>query len=275
MNDPHGLQWRTEFSWAHNKNEITGLAFYSDTTLCPKEAPRCDANNGWFVGQPINTGGQTDPLNSNGGFTGDQQRRTWYDYKQLGVWQLGDSAEAAKYGSKPGQIRIQDTNGDGIINALDKVLQGNTYPKWTASIYNSFKFRSFDLSVLVNIRWGYTIWNTFLPSLFGRNGQLATSYWTPTNPDNVNPSPNLNGSPIAYGNSRGYIDGSNWRIRQVQFGYTLPPEMATRLRVKSLRLYATAREPYVHYKYSYFDPEAYASGSPAYQSLLVGADAVF
>src|SRR5205823_231138 len=168
-------------------------------------------------------------LNSNGAFTGDQERRTWYDYKQLGVWQLGDSAEAAKYGSKPGQIRIQDTNGDGIINALDKVLQGNTYPKWTASIYNSFKFRSFDLSVLVNIRWGYTIWNTFLPSLFGRNGQLATSYWTPTNPDNVNPSPNLNGSPLAYGNSRGYIDGSNWRIRQVQFGYTLPPEMATRL----------------------------------------------
>ena len=75
--------------------------------------------------------------------------------------------------------------------------------------------------------------------------------------------------------SRGYIDGSNWRIRQVQFGYTLPPEMATRLRVKSLRLYATAREPYVHYKYNYFDPEVYASGSPVYRSLLVGADAVF
>ena len=276
LDDPHGLIWRTEFSWAHNKNEITGLAFYSDTTLCPKQAPLCDANNGWFVGQPINTGGQTDPLNSNGAFTGDQERRTWYDYKQLGVWQLGDSAEAAKYGSKPGQIRIQDTNGDGIINALDKVLQGNTYPKWTASIYNSFKFRSFNLSVLVNIRWGYTIWNTFLPSLFGRNGQLATSYWTPTNPDNVNPSPNLNGSPIAYGNSRGYIDGSNWRIRQVQFGYTLSPEMATRLRVKSLRIYATAREPYVHYKYNYFDPESgYAGGSPVYRSLLVGADVVF
>ena len=91
----------------------------------------------------------------------------------------------------------------------------------------------------------------------------------------MNPSPNLNGSPVAYGNSRGYIDGSNWRIRQVQFGYTLPPEMATRLRVKSLRIYATAREPYVHYKYNYFDPEVYASGSPVYRSLLVGADAVF
>ena len=276
LDNRQGLQWRTDVSFAHNKNEITGLAFYSDSTLCPREAPRCDANNGWFVGQPINTGGQTDPLNANGAFVGDPQRRVWYDYLQLGVWQLGDSAEAALYGSRPGQIRIQDTNGDGIINALDKVLQGNTYPKWTASIYNSFKYGGFDLSFLVNIRSGYKIWNTFLPSLFGRYGQLATSYWTPTNPDNVNPSPNLGGIPISYGNSRGYIDGSNWRIRNVQLGYTMSPQMATRFRMTSLRIYATATEPFVSYKYDYFDPESgYAGGSPVYRTLLIGADVVF
>jgi TonB-linked SusC/RagA family outer membrane protein len=272
----HGVQWRTDLSFAHNKNEITGLAFYSDSTACPAQAPKCDANNGWFVGQPINTGGQTNPLNSNGAFVGDAQRRVWYDYKQIGVWQLGEEAAAATYGSKPGQIRILDVNNDGIINAKDLVLQGNTYPKWIASVYNRFTYGNFDLSALVNIRWGYTIWNTFLPSLFGRYGQLQSDYWTPTNPDNVNPSPNLNGSPIAYGNSRGYIDGSNWRIRTVQLGYTLPREMANRFRATSWRFYATATEPYVHYKYSYFDPESgYAGGSPVYRTLLIGADVVF
>ena len=276
LDNAQGLQWRTDVAFAHNKNEITGLAFYSDTTLCPKEAPRCDANNGWFVGQPINTGAQTDPLNSNGAFVGDPQRRVWYDYKQLGVWQIADSAQARVYGSRPGQIRIQDTNGDGIINAQDKVLQGNTYPKWTASIYNSFKYGGFDLSILANIRWGYKIWNTYTPSLYGRFGQLQTSYWTPTNPDNVNPSPNLNGTPLAYGNSRGYIDGSQWRIRTVQLGYTMSPRMATRLRVKSARIYATAQEPFVSYKYDYFDPESgYAGGTPVYKTLLIGADVVF
>ena len=276
LNKPQGLQWRSDVAFAHNKNEITGLAFYSDTALCPKEAPRCDANNGWFVGQPINTGAQTDPLNSNGAFVGDPQRRVWYDYKQLGVWQLADSAAAAVYGSKPGQIRIQDTNGDGVINALDKVLQGNTYPKWTASISNRFNYGGFDFSFLISIRWGYTIWNTYTPTLYGRFGQLATSYWTPTNPDDKNPSPNLNGTPLAYGNSRGYTDGSNWRIRNIQLGYTMSSKMSSRMRVKSLRLYATATEPYVHYKYDYFDPESgYAGGSPVYKSLLIGADVVF
>jgi hypothetical protein len=52
--------------------------------------------------------------------------------------------------------------------------------------------------------------------------------------------------------------------------------MATRLRVTSLRIYATATEPYVHYNYSYFDPEAgYAGGSPVYRTFEVGADVVF
>ncbi len=272
----HGLQWQTDLSWAHNRNEITALAFYSDTTACPREAPRCDANNGWYVGQPINTGGQTNPLNSNGAFTGDPQRRTWYDFKQIGVWQLGQEAEAAQFGSKPGQIRILDANGDGVITAADRVLQGNTYPKWTASMYNRFTYGDFDVSALAVIRWDYTIWDTFLPSLFGRYGQYVADYWTPTNPTNVNPSPNLNGNPLSYGDSRGYTSGSHWRIRNIQLGYTMPANMAKRFGASTARLYLTATEPYVHYKYSYFDPESgYAGGSPVYRTLLIGADVTF
>ncbi|HET8655673.1 MAG TPA: SusC/RagA family TonB-linked outer membrane protein [Longimicrobiaceae bacterium] len=276
LEDWHGLGWTMDVSWAHNKNEITGLAAYSDPTACPAAAPRCDANNGWFVGYPINTGGQTDPLNSNGAFVGDPQRRVWYDYKQIGVWQLGQEEEAAKYGAKPGQIRVLDLNGDGVINAADKVLQGSTYPKWTGSINNHFNYGNFDLSVLASVRWGYTIWNTFLPSLYGRFGQMVSDYWTPDNPDNVNPSPNLNGNPIAYGPSRGYISGSNWRIRNIQLGYTMPARLAGSFGATSARIYATATDPYVHYKYDYFDPEAsYIGGSPLYRTLLIGADVTF
>jgi TonB-linked SusC/RagA family outer membrane protein len=276
VEDWNGLRWQTDINWAHNKNEITGLAFYSDTTACPPAAPQCDANNGWFVGEPINTGGQTNPLNSNGAFTGDPQRRTWYDFQQIGVWQLGEEAEAATYDSRPGQIRILDFNGDGVINAADRVLQGNTYPDWTASIYNRVSYKGLDLSILANIRWGYTIWNTYLPSLFGRYGQLQADYWTPSNPHNVNPSPNLNGNPIAFGASRGYIDGSHWRIRNIQLGYTLPSSLTSRFGATTARVYATATEPYVSFDFDYFDPESgYAGGSPVYKTLLIGADVRF
>jgi hypothetical protein len=56
----------------------------------------------------------------------------------------------------------------------------------------------------------------------------------------------------------------------------MSPKLASQLRVQSLRLYATAHEPYVHYKYDYFDPESgYAGGSPVYKTLLIGADVGF
>jgi hypothetical protein len=56
----------------------------------------------------------------------------------------------------------------------------------------------------------------------------------------------------------------------------LSPQMANRIGMTSLRIYATATEPYVHYQYSYFDPESgYSGGSPAYRTLLIGADVIF
>ena len=275
VNNPHGIRWQTDISWAHNHNEIVALAV-SDTAGCPVGASPCDLNNGWFVGQPINTGSQTAPLNSNGGFVGNPQQRVWYDYKFVGIWQQSDSAEAARYGAKPGQIRVADINGDGLINAKDMVLQGNTYPKWTASIYNKVTWKSFDLSVLAAFRWGYTIFNTYIPALFGRFGNIVTDYWTPSTPSNANPAPNLNGIPLNYGNTRGYVDGSHWRIRNIQLGYTLPPSLAGRFRATKARIYATANEPFVSYKYDYFDPESgWAGGSPVYRSLLIGANVTF
>ncbi len=271
----HGLRWQTDLNWSSNSNKVTGLAFYSDTAVCPKAAPRCDANNGWFVGFPIKTGGSVDVFNSSGGFNGDQYRRQWYDYKFLGIWQQADSALAASYGSKPGQVRLQDTNGNGKIDALDKVLIGSTYPKWTGSIYNRFTWKNIDLSGLVAFRWGYTIYNPFVPGLSGRNGMIVSDYWTPSTPVNDNPAPNLRGLPPSYGGTRGYLDGSNWRIRNIQLGYTLPAELSGRFGASNARIYATATEPYVHFKYNYFDPETYMSGSPVYRTFQVGADVSF
>lgn len=271
----HGIRWQTDINWAHNRNEIVALAV-SDTTGCPAGASPCDLNNGWFVGQPINTGAQTAPKNSNGALVGDPQRRVWYDYRFLGIWQQNEAAEAARYGAKPGQIKLADLNGDGVINAKDQMLLGNTYPKWTASIYNRIDWKGFDLSVLANIRWGYTIFNTYIPALYGRFGNIVSEYWTPEHPSNVNPAPNLNGIPLNYGDTRGYVDGSHWRIRNIQLGYTLPQSLTSRFGASTARIYATATEPFVSYKYDYFDPESgWAGGSPAYRTLLIGANVGF
>ncbi|HET9985761.1 MAG TPA: hypothetical protein VFQ38_19340, partial [Longimicrobiales bacterium] len=70
--------------------------------------------------------------------------------------------------------------------------------------------------------------------------------------------------------------GSHWRVRNIQLGYTLPSSLAGRLGASTARIYATATEPFVSYKFDYFDPESgWAGGSPAYRTLLIGANVGF
>jgi len=259
-----GLRWTTDFAWATNHNEIVKLAT-ADTTGCPVNARPCDLNNGWFVGQPIN--------NNN-----DAQRRVWYDYRKIGIWQQGQEAEAASYGNqfRPGEIRLEDANGDGRITPADRVILGNTYAKWTGSVYNRLAWRGFDLSALATVRWGYTMFDSFndgTNQMMGRFGNIRTDYWTPENPSTTQPAPRRNGNVVPFSTTRAYRSGDHWRIRNITFGYEAPTSLASRIGADRIRLYATAQDPWFFSDYKGYDPEnGTAGGAPAYRTLLIGAN---
>ncbi|WP_336145716.1 hypothetical protein, partial [Klebsiella pneumoniae] len=66
----------------------------------------------------------------------------------LGVWQVADAATAASYGYKPGDFRLQDTNGDGKYTIDDKQFIGSTTPDFSWNLRNEFRvFRNFDVSL--------------------------------------------------------------------------------------------------------------------------------
>ncbi|MDP9349752.1 MAG: SusC/RagA family TonB-linked outer membrane protein, partial [Gemmatimonadota bacterium] len=252
-----GLRWTTDVAWSSNRNEIVSL-------FGGKED---DVGNVWFIGKPIHS--------SDGG----SPSKVWYDYQFGGIWQQHQAEEAAKYKQKPGQIRVIDQNNDGKIDGLDRVIVGTLYPKWTGSLANRFEWGSFDLSALATARWGYTINSSFHTtnnSLFGRYNNLRTNYWTPQNPSNTDPRPNADQEFPIYGGSRAYRDGSHVRIRNVTLGYTVPARLAGRVGGESLRIYASAQDPFVFTNYDGFDPESGTSaGSPSYRTLLIGASVGF
>src|SRR5206468_4474217 len=117
VRDWHGLSWSTQLTWARNRNRIVSLA----------SGLQADAGNKWFVGYPI---------------------QVYYDYKFAGIWQLQDSLEAKRYGRKPGEIRIVDQNGDGKIDANDRVILGTGFPDWTGSLTSHFDWKGLDLSIM-------------------------------------------------------------------------------------------------------------------------------
>jgi TonB-linked SusC/RagA family outer membrane protein len=251
----HGIRWNNDFVWSRNRNEIVSLVGGVDK----------DIVNRWFVGQPINNNTSNTNCTS----------CVYYDYRFLGIWQLADSLEAKKYAQAPGQIRVQDVDGDGKINEADKMIIGNNFPSWTGSWNTRAEYKMLDFSMQVNTRQHFTLMDDFINSnstLAGRYNGIKVDYWTPTNPSNTDPRPNKNQEFPIYGGTRGYEDGSFTKIRSVTLGVTMPAALAQRVNVTSLRIYVTGQNLKTFTTFKGLDPEGRASaGSPPNRMALVGA----
>ena len=247
-----GIRWTNDITWAKNKNEIVTLAGGAES----------DLGNLWFVGMPINGGGNN----------------VWRDYVFNGIWQTADAAEAAKYGRKPGEIRVADLNNDGKFNDADRMILGNTYPSWTGSYSTRIDYKFLDLGAQAITRQGFMIRNDLARgnSLAGRYNGVRVNYWTPENPSNEAPRPDKNTESPYFGESRGYEDGSFVRIRNITVGATVPERFLTRVGAQSLRLYFTAQDPFLFTNTDVIDPEG-ATGKviPAYRTLLIGGNFAF
>ncbi len=231
-----GLGWTTDVNVSHNSNRIVALA----------GGALSDVANARFVGQPINVN---------------------YNYKFVGIWQTADSALARSYGFKPGDIRVADINGDGKIDGNDRTFVGNAFnfPKFQGSLNNRFRFRRLDASVLVTARAGYTVYSPFLSAynnLAGRFNNLNVNYWTPENPSNDFPRPNVNGIGN-YASAMALQDASNWRVRDITLGYTMPAAVFGRAGVTRARLYGRVQDPFIFTKFRGWDPESGFNGGPS------------
>src|SRR5437660_11593537 len=159
---------------------------------------------------------------------------------------MAESVEMKRYGRKPGDIRIVDQNNDGKIDANDRVILGSPYPKWTVSLTSRFDWKGLDLTVMGYARGGQTMDDAFRRDqnvLAGRYNNIAVNYWTPTNPSNTDPRPNLDSEHPDNNNALGFEDGSFVRIRSITLGSTVPGARLGPVRGRSLRFYLTALDP--------------------------------
>ncbi|MRX47630.1 SusC/RagA family TonB-linked outer membrane protein [Pedobacter puniceum] len=217
---------------------------------------------------------------------------SFYTYDKLGIWQLNEAEEAAKYKVgghtfQPGDIKLRDINGDFLISSADLTYVGSTVPDWIAGLQNNFTYKNFDLGVFLVARYGQTIDAEFLgrfnPAGTG-NGPEILDYWTPENPTNDFPRPRRGTTLSSYAGYTGYqalnfVDGSFFKVKTVTLGYTLPQIKSGKSFYNRVRVYATANNLLTVAKSSLirnYDPErGGAENSPLSRTFVFGLNVGF
>ena len=269
----HGFAWSMDVNFYLDRGEITQLLPSITTKLDGKPA---DIANKWFVGRPIGS---------------------YYDYVRTGIWQATaqDSAAAKALGqtikgsqSVIGQARIQDRNHNGVIDAGDEAIVGTPQPKWEGGTTQRFAYRNFDLTVVAAARIGGMISSDlfgagFASTMQGNYNNVNVHYWTPDNPTNRWSSANSAQTNPPYHSTFSYFNGSFLKIRSMTLGYTVPASLFRGTGFKSMRFYATAKDPFIlfsPYKNTYhgIDPESAGTlnlNTPAVWSMLFGLNIGF
>jgi TonB-dependent starch-binding outer membrane protein SusC len=218
----------------------------------------------------------------------------FYGLKTNGIFQ--NQAEVTNYKSadgttiqpeaKPGDFKYTDINGDGKINDDDRTKIGNAFPNFTYGFNIAASYKAFDVLLFGQGISGNQIYNATrrfdLP--LANMTSDALNRWTgegtsTTYPRLVRNDPNGNFSKP----SNFFIeDGSFFRIRTLQLGFTLPKSMTQSVGIKKCRLYVSANNLLTITQYKGFDPEI-GGGSygvdrgvyPQARSFMFGGNVTF
>ena len=209
----NNFTWNTDFNFFLNRDKIVEL----------RGDGKDDINNKWFIGKPLSV---------------------YYDYYMVGIWQDGDeftfedaegNIKTHQSGAKPGDAKLQDVNGDGVIDAdNDRKVIGSKKPSWTASLGNRFQYKNLYFSFLVNGKFGMWVEDNvanITSYSFGSGNYIhGVKYWTPETPDADVVSPGY-----VQSFSHSFYKQLNYvQFKNVTLGYKFPRSTVRKMHIQGL-----------------------------------------
>ncbi|MCW3786883.1 SusC/RagA family TonB-linked outer membrane protein [Plebeiibacterium sediminum] len=266
------FKWQTQFNLSHNSNEVKKLG--------PDNSPIYGGafditHNVLEVGRPM---------------------YTLFVVQQDGLLTSDDIANGvARYGNQEaGDPKYVDQNNDGVINADDRTYSGHPNPDFIWGITNSFSYKGFDLSILVQGQTGGMIYSTFGRGVY-RTGMGGTENTLGKARNRVRwvegqtlTAADVKGkerkSPSSFGrikNTDWLYKSDYWRVRNITLGYDLGRIITSNI-VSGARVYVTAENWFGDDKYDGgFNPEAVNNNGDDYgafplsKSLVLGLNFKF
>lgn len=217
----NGFSWNSGLSFWLNRNKVSSLPDGKD-----------QPENGLFIGKSLGA---------------------IFDYTVDGIVQSSDTEYMNKYKTPagaqvffPGDLKLKDINGDGIIDVNDRSVIGYGKENFNFNISNTFNYKNFQLFFTVNSIIGGGKNNFFMSSnLRGLNpaALLPTSGnwiagqnpWMPGRESNEFVRPNY-GNPFNYGfyQSRTFV-----RLQTASLSYSFPKDILGKLKVDNLKVFVS------------------------------------
>ena len=191
-----------------------------------------------------------------------------------------------------GDIKYRDVNGDGVVDAYDKVAIGyTTVPEINYGFGLSLNYKGFDASVffsgvshVTRIIGGTSFYGgagNFVLETGNIYKDVALNHWSVDNPDPnaVYPRPSLN---VTENNKQASTywqrDMSFLRLKNAEIGYTIPKKVARKMGMSTLRVYASGVNLLTFSKFKLWDPELngdYGQVYPTTKNITLGLNVNF
>jgi TonB-linked SusC/RagA family outer membrane protein len=234
------FSWTTSFNAAYNNNKVLsftpGIAAIYGNTANP---------SGTVSGQQFTKAAVGEELGE------------LYGYKYIGVIKTGENY-APQPGSKPGDPKYADVDGDGTITPNDRTYLGNTTPHYTAALGNNFSYKGFSLGIFFQGAFSYNLYNMNELVLESTTGAAALNRFVPGVNENTNiPREGYFLSKYgSYVNSKFVEDASYVRLKSATFSYTVPPSLFAKTPfIKGLTVFAEGQNLLTFTGYKGTDPE--------------------
>ena len=167
----------------------------------------------------------------------------FYGYKVDGVYQSQADIDASPKNTlatvTPGDLKFADVNGDGEITPADRTLIGDPTPDVTYGISLGVSYKGWELGIDMMGQGGnqiYRTWDNYNWAQFNYMEQRLDR-WHGEGTSNTQPVLNT-GHAINFENSEYYVeDGSFFRIRNLQLGYTFDKVLISKIGLKALKAY--------------------------------------
>jgi len=210
--DGRDFKWNSTVVFSLNRDKIVEL----------RGDGKDDITNNWFIGKPL---------------------RVFYDYNMIGIWQTGEQY-SSQPGAAAGAAKLEDVDGNGVINTNDRTIIGSKNPRYTASFANRLSYKNFYASALLTGVFG--VWrDDHMANLgawtFGITNYVhGANYWTPENPNATIVSPGyLNTLGHGYYKKVNYV-----QVRNITFGYKIPQNITKKIGVSGIDINASVNNLY-------------------------------